>query len=207
MPNIERISVTPLPFPFDALYPYFCAGTLEAHFGQVLRAHLDALTILRSSYREISALSVRDLLVSRTLPRRDADEIRWHAGAVYAHELYFSVLSPPTGGYPQPTRLLSEAISRDVGSFPELVYRIRDAADTMRGVGFLYLIREAGGRIAIRCLTEYDVPQIRCEKPLFCIDLWEHAYFSDHGANVGKAVDAFLSVLNWSLVEENYKKS
>ena len=207
MPKIERISVAPLAFPYDALYPVFSASTLMTHFEKILRAHLDALTILKASYRELAAMTVYELLTARSLPRRDADEIRWHAGAVYAHELYFSSLSVPLGGYSQPGPLLAEAISQSIGSFSELVYRLREAATTMRGVGFLHLVRDVRGRLAIRCLRDYDLPQLSCERPLFCIDLWEHAYFVDHGARPDLAVDAFLSVLNWSAAEEKYKRS
>jgi Fe-Mn family superoxide dismutase len=191
-----------LPFSSDALYPAFCSGTLEVHHGQIFRAHQDALTILRASYPEIASLSARELLMRRNLPRRDAEGILWHAGAVYAHGLYFSSLAPPSGGYPQPKGELSLMLSRDIGSLGELVYRLCEAASSMRGVGFLYLLRDAGGRLAIRSLRDYDCPSLHRERPLFCIDLWEHAYFSDHGARPEKAVDAFLSVLCWDTVEK-----
>lgn len=201
MPQYEKSFLNALPFSFDALYPAFCAGTLEVHYGQIYRAHKDALTILRASYPEISTLSVRELLLCRRLPRRDADGILWHAGAVYAHELYFSSLAPPCGGYPCPKRELTETLSRDIGSPGELAYRLCEAASSMRGVGFVYLLRDVGGRLVIRSYRDYDCPSLARETPLFCIDLWEHAYFSDHGARPEKAVDAFLSVLSWKQVE------
>ncbi len=202
MPQSENFFEKGLRFSSDAFYPAVSPITLEVHYGQICRAHLDAMRILRASYPELSGLSVRELLVRRNLPRRDADGIRWHAGALYAHELYFSSIAPLTGGYPQPKGELAAMISQDVGSYAELAFRLREAAEMLRGVGFVYLLLDASGRVKIRSLKDYDCPSLSKERPLFCIDLWEHAYFSDHGPHPDRAVDTFLSVLCWSTVEK-----
>ena len=199
MPHREN-SIS-LPFPYDALYPAICAPTLEVHCQEIMHAHLDALEVLRASHPELAELSARELLLRRNLPRRDAEAIVWHAGAVYAHGLYFSSLAPPVGGYSRPGQSLTKWLSRDIGSFAEVVYRLREAAVTMRGVGFVYLLRDASGKLVIRSFRDYDCPTLAREKPLFCIDLWEHAYFSDVGPRPERAVDAFLSVLCWEKVE------
>ena len=202
MPESENFFLRGLPFPSDAFYPAFGPATIEAHYGQICRAHLDALRILRASYAELSSLTVREILMCRRLPRRDADAILWHAGALYAHELYFSSLATSPGGYPQPRRELTKMLSRDIGSYAELAYRLREAAEGVRGVGFVYLLLDTGGSLTIRSLKDYDLPTLSKERPLFCIDLWEHAYYADHGAHPERAVDAFLSVLCWKTVEK-----
>lgn len=202
MPETESFFLRGLPFPSDALSPAFGCGSIEAHYGQICRAHLDAMRIFRASYAELSSMSVRRILTGRALPRRDADAILWHAGALYAHELYFSSLTATPGGYPHPRRELAELISHDVGSFAELAYRLGEAAVGMRGVGFVYLLLGASGRLVIRSYRDYDCPMLAKETPLFCIDLWEHAYYTDHGAHPERAVDAFLSVLSWRAVEK-----
>ena len=204
MSQRENTPMSYLPFPLDALYPAFCAGTLQVHFDRIFQAHRDALTVLRASYPEIAELSARELLMRRNLPRRDTEEILWHAGAVFSHELYFSSLAPSIGGYPKPKGELASTLSRDVGSLGELAYRLGEAAASMHGVGFIYLIRDARGSLVIRSLKDYDCPSLARELPLFCIDLWEHAYFSDHGASPEKAVNAFLSVLSWDTVEKRF---
>lgn len=38
--------------------------------------------------------------------------------------------------------------------------------------------------------------------PIFCIDLWEHAYVGDYGTDIDSYIDAFWHVLNWEKVEQ-----
>ena len=47
-------------------------------------------------------------------------------------------------------------------------------------------------------------PEVLDERivPIFCLDMWEHSYVDDYGADVEAYVDAFWHVLNWEKVEE-----
>ena len=40
--------------------------------------------------------------------------------------------------------------------------------------------------------------------PLVALDMYEHAYALDYGANAGAYVDAFMKVLDWSAASKSF---
>ena len=206
MSEQTRFFLPPLPYEADALFPAYGTGALCTHHDRIFAAHVDALNILLDGYRALQGKSVYELLYSSKLPRVDAEAIKWHCGAVFAHTLYFRSMSAPSGGYPIPGGRLAEKMRQSIGSYAEFCYRFREAALSVSGVGFLYLVFDKRSK-TVRLLPcrNYDVPGGWCTA-LLCMDLWEHAYFSDYAEDRAAAVDAFLSVVNWREVEHNLSK-
>ncbi len=203
----RSITLPPLPYAAQALTPAISAGTVSVHYERIFRAHVDALNILLDGYPTLLKKSASELLASRVLPPRDAAQIRWHAGAVFAHTLYFSSMRPPSGGYAEPCGNLAHLIRRDIGSYGELCFRFREAALTLCGPGFLYLVlTPRGGQIRLISCHGVEVPSSRQGQPLLCMDLWEHAYFIDCAEDRAAAVNAFLSVLDWKAAEQRLCK-
>ncbi len=208
MSEHARFTLPPLPYAADALAPAYSGGALCVHHDRILGAHIDSLNILLDGRPTLQGRSASDLLLTSRLPLADADEIRWHAGAICAHTLYFRSMCPPSGGYPIPHGRLAELLLRDVGSYAEFCYRFRRAALSLAGAGFLYLVQElSSGRIRLLTCRDYGVPSRARYKPLLCADLWEHAYFSDYAEDRALAVDAFLSVVNWKEAERNLQEN
>ena len=202
MSTSEGLHLPPLPYAAEALAPAIGAGTVSVHYRQIFGAHRDALRILLDGHPSLAKKSAEELLCARSLPARDAAEIRWHAGAVFAHTLYFSSMRPPVGGYAEPLGELACLIRRDIGSYGELCFRFREAALAIRGVGFLYLVlTPRGDRVRLLACRDTGVPSSAEGKPLLCMDLWEHAYYLDYAADRAAAVNAFLSVLDWEAAE------
>ena len=207
MPEYKRLPLPPLPYAADALFPAYSGGALCIHHDRILGAHIDSLNILLDGRPTLQGKSASELLLSSRLPSADAGEIRWHAGAICAHALYFRSMHPPSGGYPIPRGRLAELLLRDIGSYAEFCYRFRSEALSLIGAGFLYLVQErASGRIRLLACRDYDLPNCRRYKLLLCADFWEHAYFSDYAENRALAADAFLSVVNWEEAEKNLKE-
>ena len=200
MPMKNELVLPPLPYESDGLCPAFSAASVELH-REIVQTHADALRILSDGMPPRLAKTPEAILCCRHRIGRDDALLRWHAGALYAHTLYFSSMKPYTGGYPCPGERLRRELMRDVGSYAELGYRLKEAAVGMLGAGFVYLVRTRAGTLAVRAYREYDTPIPYGEIPLLCVDLWEHAYLSDHGVSRERAVDAFLSVTDWGRAE------
>jgi len=118
------------------------------------------------------------------------------------HELYFASL----GGEGRVTQPMSEALSRDFGS----VQRWRTEFSAMGyalggGSGWVLLTwmpRE--GRLLNQYASEHS-QAVAGGIPILALDMYEHAYHIDFGANVKAYVDTFLRNVDWSEVESRYE--
>src|SRR5258706_7799528 len=118
------------------------------------------------------------------------------------HELYFASL----GGEGKVTNAMSEALARDFGS----VQRWRSEFDAMGyalggGSGWVLLSWiPRDGRLINQYAAEHS-QAIAGGIPLLALDMYEHAYHLDFGANAKAYVDAFMRNINWKSVEGRYE--
>ena len=201
-----HLSLPPLPYEAGALFPAYGASAVSLHHGRIFSSHVDALRLVLDGYPSLRERQLRELLYARGASPRDAEEIRWHAGAVLAHSLYFDSMRPYMGGCPEPMGKLRDIIRQEIGSYAELCYRFREAALSLRGAGFLYLVLTERGRLRLLALRDTEFPSKAEGEPLLCMDLWEHAYFIDYADNRASAVDAFLSVASWDAAEQRLRR-
>ena len=198
----RRFIPPPLPYAADALSPAISKETVTIHYERIFKAHADALHILLDGNPNLLQKSAYEVLRERSLPLRESAEIRFHAGAVFAHSLYFSSMHPSRGGCAEPVGRLARLIRRDIGSYGELCFRFREAALSLCGPGFLYIVlTPRSGRVQLLSCRGADVPSERAGYPLLCMDLWEHAYFLDAADDRVLAVNAFLAVADWEAAE------
>jgi len=43
--------------------------------------------------------------------------------------------------------------------------------------------------------------------PLLVLDMYEHAYHMDYGANAGKYIEAFMQNINWDMVLQRWEEA
>ena len=114
------------------------------------------------------------------------------------HELYFATL----GGDGQPTPGMSEALSRNFGSFQKWKAELRAMAVALGGgsgwVLLSYMPRD--GRLVNQYASDHS-QSIAGAIPILVIDMYEHAYHIDFGANATAYVDTFLRNIDWAAVE------
>src|SRR5689334_24995456 len=118
------------------------------------------------------------------------------------HELYFASM----GGEGKVTKNMSEAIARDFGS----VQRWRTEFSAMGyalggGSGWVLLSwLPRDGRLINQFASEHS-QAIASGIPLLALDMYEHAYHIDFGANAPAYVDTFLRNVDWLAVEGRYE--
>ena len=114
------------------------------------------------------------------------------------HELYFACL----GGDGQPTPGIGEALARDFGSLQKWKAEFRAMAIALGGgsgwVVLSYVPRD--GRLINQYATDHS-QSVAGAIPILAIDMYEHAYHIDFGANVTAYVDTYFRNLDWSAVE------
>src|SRR6266850_513108 len=114
------------------------------------------------------------------------------------HVLYFASL----GGVGQPTKGMSEALAQHFGSLDRWRKEFRAMGYALGGgsgwVVLTYVPRD--GRLVNQYAAEHS-QAIASGVPILALDMYEHAYHIDFGANAKAYVDTFLRNLDWPALE------
>ncbi len=114
------------------------------------------------------------------------------------HELYFASM----GGDGQPTKAMSEILARDFGSLERWRAEFRAMGYALGGgsgwVLLTYIPRE--GRLVNQYAAEHS-QAVAGGVPILALDMYEHAYHMDFGANARAYVDTFMRNVDWPALE------
>jgi Fe-Mn family superoxide dismutase len=118
------------------------------------------------------------------------------------HELYFASL----GGDGKPKPALAQALARDFGSVERWRSEFTAMAYALGGgsgwVVLVYVPRD--GRLVNQFAAEHT-QAVAGGIPILALDMYEHAYHIDFGANPKAYVDAFMRNVDWQAVQERYE--
>src|ERR1044071_2708301 len=119
--------------------------------------------------------------------------------APVVHELYFASL----GGDGQPTKKMSELLARDFGSLERWRAEFRAMGYALGGgsgwVLLTYLPRDR--RFINQYASQHSQAAASGGVPVLALDMFEHAYHIDFGANARAYVDTFFRNLDWPALE------
>ncbi len=114
------------------------------------------------------------------------------------HELYFA----SQGGDGQPTKGMSAVLARDFGSLDRWRAEFRAMGYALGGgsgwVLLTYVPRD--GRLINQYASEHS-QAIASGVPILALDMYEHAYHIDFGANARAYVDTFMRNIDWPALE------
>ncbi len=121
------------------------------------------------------------------------------------HELYFASLGEmPT----RPSGLFAEALSRDFGSLDRWQAEFGATAKALGGgSGWVILAYSARDKRLYNHWAADHTMAPAGSVPLLTIDMYEHAYAMDYGANANAYVDAFLKIVKWPSAERLYREA
>ncbi len=118
------------------------------------------------------------------------------------HELYFACL----GGDGKPTETLKQVLARDFGSVDrwrnEFVAMANGLAGGSGWVVLVYVPRD--GRLINQYASDHS-QAIAGGIPIFALDMYEHAFHIDFGANAKAYIEAFLRNVDWKAVQGRYE--
>ena len=118
------------------------------------------------------------------------------------HELYFASL----GGEGKPTRTMADALARDFGSVDRWRSEFVAMGNALGGgSGWVLLVYVPRDRRLVNQFAAEHSQAVAGGIPLLALDMYEHAYHMDFGANAKAYVDAFMRNVDWKAVEERYE--
>lgn len=122
------------------------------------------------------------------------------------HEIYFDSLAD-TAEAINPESELSKKLIETFGSIEQFLKEFKTLALT-RGVGWAVLwFDRKDKRLLISWVDEQHLGELNSCEMILGLDMWEHSYVADYLPSGKKQyVEDFFTNLNWSKIEENYKK-
>ena len=190
-PAATQYAIKPLPFDaksIKGLSEKILASHHDNNYAGAVRrlnaigAQLAALDFTKAPVFEINGMKREELIAMNSM---------------ILHELYFDSLGPvgvPTGN-------LADALRRDFGS----VERWRGEFSAMGkaeggGSGWVLLMFSPRDRRLVNQWAADHTMSVAGGRPILALDMYEHAYHMDYGANAGTYVDAFMDATRWENV-------
>ncbi len=182
---------------------------LEGISKKSVEEHLGLYAGYVKNFNAISALLVEYAQDSEKHAHALSELIRrrsFEFGGMRLHELYFSQFEGGATSFPS-TGPFTKQIETEYHK-PEYFLAMFRAIAMMRGPGWALLYWDP---VAKQFLTGFTGEQHQGHfvtlPVILALDVWEHAYLLDYGAQ-GKAkyVDAFFKNLNWGVMEERFKQ-
>jgi Fe-Mn family superoxide dismutase len=117
------------------------------------------------------------------------------------HELYFASL----GGEGKPTEAIAAALARDFQSVDRWRNEFVAMGNALAGgSGWVVLVYVPRDRRLINQYAAEHTQAVPGGIPILALDMYEHAYHMDFGANAKAYVDTFMRNVDWKAVEARY---
>ena len=188
-----KIEMPTLPYATNALEPVISEQTINFHYGKHLQNYVNTLTSLVKD-TEWADKSVEDIVKGAP----DGPLFN-NAGQVLNHALYFSQFRSPRQNN-QPEGRLLEAINTSFGSFENFKAQFTQAATTLFGSGWAWLVQQEDGKLVITKEANGGNPVRQGLKPIYGLDVWEHAYYLDFQNRRADHIAASWDIADWDVV-------
>jgi Fe-Mn family superoxide dismutase len=188
-------SLPPLPYPTDALEPHIDKMTMEIHHGKHHAAYVNNLNAALEKHPDLHSKSAEDLIRNlNAVPEDIRTAVRNNGGGHVNHTMFWQIMGPNAGG--APTGAIADALNSSFGSFDAFKDQFAKAGVGRFGSGWAWVI-DAGGKLTIESTPNQDSPLMEGKKPVFGIDVWEHAYYLKYQNRRPDYISAWWNVVNW----------
>jgi superoxide dismutase, Fe-Mn family len=191
-----------LNFSYDALQPSIDARTMEIHHSKHHNGYTNNLNNAISD-SNLDSATIEFILANLDMNNKG---LRNNAGGYYNHKLFWEVISPVENEAISDTML--NHINTSFGSFDLFKDQFSKAAATQFGSGWAWLCVMEDGKLEVCATANQDnplMPNIGCGGiPILGVDVWEHAYYLNYQNRRVDYISAFMDLINWKVVENNY---
>lgn len=189
------------PYEHDALEPYMSKQTIDMHWGEHHRNFVEGLNEQLGKDDILYGYTL-DELVKVTYNNGNPSPEFNNAAEVWNHDFFWESMQP--GGGDMPILGLLQQIEKDFGSFTNFKEKFTEAALTLFGSGWVWLVlKREEKQLAIVKTSNAICPIVWGDIPIINLDLWEHAYYLDYKNDRAKYVNVFLNhLVSWNAATE-----
>jgi Fe-Mn family superoxide dismutase len=192
-----RYSLTPIhcrPWTLNGLSVKLIESHYENNYGGALRrlnaisASLEALDFATAPTSVVNGLKREELVA---------------LNSTLLHELYFACLAFGEG---RPTDAMAQALARDFGSVDRWRNEFVAMASALAGgSGWVLLAYVPRDHRLINQYAGEHSQAIAGGIPILALDMYEHAYHIDFGANARAYIDTYMRNIDWKAVQARYE--
>lgn len=188
-----------LPYPINALEPYYNKETLALHYNVLYKGYVDNLN--KTEEKLNKSRQIGDFSNIKCLER----DLSFYGSGVILHELFFTNMGPAIPTTPDIT--LMEQLIKDFGSFEKFKSQFQEASKAVEASGWCILTW-------IERLKKLQI--LQCEKhqnltlwgniPILVIDMWEHSYYLQYKTSRENYIKEWWNILNWNEVNKRMRE-
>ena len=130
-------------------------------------------------------------------------DLTFAIGGVKHHEIYFGHLGGQGG---EPPAELKRQIEKDFGSVEAWRADLKATGMAARGWAFTAWDRDWGYLFNYAGDAQNTFP-VWNATPIIALDVYEHAYFLDHGVARAAYIDVFFRNLDWAAIAANFERA
>lgn len=191
-----------LNYSYDSLEPCIDAKTMEIHHSKHHKAYVDNLNKAIEHHEELQDRPVEWLLENLdSISETVRTAVRNHGGGHFNHSFFWNCLKKDV----KPKGEILRAIVNEFGGFEGFSAQFKQAAVTQFGSGWAWLVLNPSSRkLEIMQTHDQESPISYGKIPLLVVDVWEHAYYLKYQNKRADYVEAFVNIIDWEKVNENY---
>jgi superoxide dismutase, Fe-Mn family len=186
-----------LPYDINALDPFISERALRTHYQKHYMKYVAKTNELLEP--EDKDKTLLEIIKGATGPLFN------NAAQTWNHEFFWASLSP---NRTKPGKELLLAIKTEFGQLGDFEDEFAEQAIAVFGSSWIWLLwDQEKEELRIATTMNAATPIVsKTYKPLFCLDLWEHAYYLDYTSDRQKYIDSFWDHVNWEFASENFKR-
>ena len=191
-------TIDSLPLSPDALEPFIDKETMQLHHDKHHQTYADKLNLALEKYPKLYEQSLESLLSNlEAVPGDIRTAVKNHGGGVANHNLFWKMLAPKQ----EASETIKQALSQSFGNFERFKDQFTQTALNHFGSGWVWLVKDATGKLKIYSLPNQDSPLSQGDTPILALDIWEHAYYLKYQNRRAEYIQAWWNVVNWTTVE------
>jgi Fe-Mn family superoxide dismutase len=192
-----------LPFEYNSLEPFIDEQTMKIHHTKHHQAYVNKLNTALEGSKKLQEKSLEELISGiNSVPKEIQAAVRNNGGGVINHNFFWTVLKKNSKFDGE----IAKAITKKFGSFEKFREEFSNAAATLFGSGWAWLVLNKEELEIIQTKNQ-DSPLTEKKTPLLSLDVWEHSYYLKYKNDRPAYIAAFFNVINWNQVNEYYKKA
>lgn len=184
-----------LPYPASALQPHLSPDSVHAAMANLQQQQARLAQRLAGSDLAAQELELAVATCQGTTFALAAD--------CFNRGFFWNGLYGRGGG--EPGGRIGERLQADFGPLSALQESFAQQLATLPGPGWVWLVEQADGRLAVTAHGPAGTPLTGSARPLLAMAACEHTWAGDHGSDRNRWLAAFWRLVNWDWVERNLR--